>query len=186
MFIYLLKCNSSLRFLSEMPLRHNELWLIKLNGFTGTSLTENDLTHHPLASSPLLQWCSVCRPYTHTHIQHLCGGIGASRYFPNGKAHCEKITVKPASALSNYFTVSAQMRQSLFTLQWNLWPLMTDCISPPHSTLSLLKVTQQHINFSTVIISSAVTCWKIIKKKKNSDEESLILVVLISSGNKCS
>lgn len=56
---------------------------------------------------------------------------------------------------------------------------MTDCISPPHSTLSLLKVTQQHINFSKVINSSAVTCWK----NKNSDEERLILVVFISASN---
>lgn len=57
---------------------------------------------------------------------------------------------------------------------------MTDCVSPPHSTLSLLNVTQQHINFTKVIISSALTRWK----NKTSDEESLILVVLISAGNK--
>ena len=138
---------------------------------------------------PLFGCCDVCRLhigiYSYTYINTFSTSVEVqtqSRYFPNGKAHCEKITVKPASALSNYFTVSAQMRQSLFTLQWNLWPLMTDCISPPHSTLSLLKVTQQHINFSKVIISSAVTCWK--NKKNLRWRESLILVVLISASNK--
>lgn len=88
-FICLLKCNSSLRFWSNMSWRHNELWLIKLNGFSGTSLTGNDLTHHPLASSLLVLWCMqttllhigvytyahINTYSTYTHIRHLCGGI---------------------------------------------------------------------------------------------------------------
>lgn len=151
---------------------HTELRLIKCNVFSGTSLTGNGLTQQPPFS---------IRTHKHTHTLHKhtqqpCG----SRYFPNGKAHCKKITVKPASVLSNYFTMSAEMRQFLFTLQWNLWPLMTDCIPPPHGTLSLLNVARQHINFTKVITSSALTRWE----NKTSDEESLILVVLISAGSK--
>jgi len=117
-------------------------------------LTENDL-------APCLF------PLVHTH-KHSSTSVRYSRYFPNGKAHCKKITVKPARALSNYFTVSAQTQQSLFTMQWNVWTLMTDCISPPHCTRSPLKVTRQHIHFSKVITSSAVTCWK----NNNLDEKS--------------
>lgn len=137
-----------------------------LNEMVSVTLDWPEMTS-PIHLSPLFLCCAdVCRPhlytlaYTRTVHIHQTPWVHTythsasveeqteGRHFPNGKAHCKKITVKPARALSNYFTVSAQMRRALFTLQWNLWPLMTDCISPPHCTLSLLKVTQQHINFS--------------------------------------
>lgn len=103
----------------------------------------------PATCFPLAATAHACpAAATHTHIRHLRGGAGSRRRFPNGKTHCKKLTVKPAAALSNYSTASAQMWPSLLTPRGNLRPSMTDGISLLRSTLSPLKVTQQHINFS--------------------------------------
>lgn len=126
---------------------------------------------------------------THTHTLYTLWVW----YFPNRKAHWEKHIVKLASAPSNYFPLSAQMFQLLFTMEWTPMIFMDvdDWLhfspSTPHSpfwnqpsTFTFLKsssvqwigeeinnLMKEGLNFSTFSRAGYKCLWTIIQVYKN-------------------